>query len=204
MREMKDMNATGRRRLYPFMLNSGMIDASQLAQEIAHGCSFTVADVKGLISAMAEAIAVNVAAGKSVRIDGVGVFSASLGLADGAEAEEAGTETRRNARSVRLRSIRFRPDGRLVQRAADSMRLERADDTLLRTDMSTGLDERRARALAYLEEHVLMHLEDYVALTGMSRSQAQRELKALAADPDSGIGVAGRSTHRYYIRKPQP
>ncbi len=49
MDEMNDLNATGRRRLYPRMEITGQVDLRKLAREISIGTTFTAGDVVGVV-----------------------------------------------------------------------------------------------------------------------------------------------------------
>ena len=82
MQEMPDMRQTGERKLYPRMEMEGQISTDDLAESISEGSSFTTGDVKGMIAALARQLAFGMRNGMSVKIDGIGIFSASLALDD--------------------------------------------------------------------------------------------------------------------------
>lgn len=62
-------------------------------------------------------------------------------------------------------------------------------------------EERRTRALDYLDEHPFLRIQDYMAITGLKRSSANRELLRLSNDPASGITISGYGSHRVYVRR---
>lgn len=62
-------------------------------------------------------------------------------------------------------------------------------------------EERRTRALDYLHEHSFLRIQDYMAITGLKRSSANRELLRLSSDPASGITISGYGSHRMYVRR---
>ena len=62
-------------------------------------------------------------------------------------------------------------------------------------------EERRTRALDYLHEHPFLRIQDYMAITGLKRSSANRELLRLSSDPASGLTISGYGSHRVYVRR---
>ena len=57
---------------------------------------------------------------------------------------------------------------------------------------------RLASARAYLEIHHVMTIQEYADAQHLSYTAAQRELKAAAQDPASGIAAVGSGSHRIY------
>lgn len=80
MQELTLPNEDGKRILYPKILLCGQRDLEYIAAHVAYASSFTRGDVKGMIQAVAEEIAGNMAEGYSVKIDGLGTFTPALGL----------------------------------------------------------------------------------------------------------------------------
>ena len=64
-----------------------------------------------------------------------------------------------------------------------------------------SVQERYEMALQYIERNGFMKQAEYVALTGLSRTMASRELKQLCNDPDSEISRKGRGPAIIYIKK---
>ena len=86
MQEMPDLNQTGERRSYPRLILDGQTTTDELAGAIAAATTFGAGEVKGLLGALAERLAVEMRRGKSVKLDGIGTFTAALGLREGFEA----------------------------------------------------------------------------------------------------------------------
>ena len=132
MDEMNDLNATGRRRLYPRMEITGQVDLRKLAREISIGTTFTAGDVVGVVGTLQRKIAQYVADGKTVKIDGIGTFSASLKLRKGCQPEFAdGEGSKRNAQSVVVGGVNFRPAKELLSDTNSSCALFSKKETLL-------------------------------------------------------------------------
>ena len=100
MREMPDMQGTGKRTMYPKMISRGTMGPDEIAELISSQSTFSPGEVKGLVAALARTIAYGVASGYTVKIEEIGSFSASLALRKGVESEEAegGTRSQRDDR----------------------------------------------------------------------------------------------------------
>ncbi|MBR4936215.1 MAG: HU family DNA-binding protein [Bacteroidaceae bacterium] len=197
MRKMPSLNGD-ETVLYPQMFGRGVFDTDELAQQLSERCSLTPGDVKAALSGLADMMAERMAAGYSVRLDGIGVFSASLGLVDGKEREQM-EGARRNAASIKVRGVNFRADRQLVQRTDANCRPERTTRRFATSSTRYTPQERLQLALDYIAAHGRMRLDDYVRLTGLTRSTASRELCRLAADATSGLQSNGRGPVKCYV-----
>ncbi len=200
MRELPDLRRTGRRQLYPYLEISRQMSTSELIARIQAGNTFTQADVQGVLSALSQHIALAVSEGCSVKLEGIGTFRASLSLVQGAEGEQPDSVTRRNAQSICIRTLRFRPDSRLVADANRHFRPTRTPSALL-TASPYKAEERLALAQAHLAVHPFIRVADYCALTGLRKTAAQKELRKWASDAGSEIKTVGRGGHKVYVRK---
>lgn len=201
MQEMPDLNQTGEQRSYPRLILDGQTTTDELAEAIAAGTTFGAGEVKGLLSALAERLAVEMRRGKSVKVDGIGTFTAALGLREGFDPETPGTATRRNARSITVRTIRFRPDKALVSETGRGLRLERAEEKAAASSARYTPEERAALARDFLERRPVLRVADYCRLTGLLPTMAREELRRLAADPQSGLAADGAGSHRVYVKR---
>lgn len=197
MREMPDMQGTGKRTMYPKMISRGTMGPDEIAELISSQSTFSPGEVKGLVSALARTIAYGVASGYTVKIEEIGSFSASLALRKGVESEEAEGGTRRNAASVTIGGVNFRPDKALIREARTRAHLER---TTVRRSRRPDLtrEERLALALRHIDGNSLLRVADYCSLTGLGRTAAAEELRAFARE--GRIGSTGHGTHKVYIR----
>ena len=197
MREMPDMQGTGKRTMYPKMISRGTMGPDEIAELISSQSTFSPGEVKGLVAALARTIAYGVASGYTVKIEEIGSFSASLALRKGVESEEAEGGTRRNAASVTIGGVNFRPDKALIREARTRAHLER---TTVRRSRRPDLtrEERLALALRHIDGNSLLRVADYCSLTGLGHTAAAEELRAF--DREGRIGSTGHGTHKVYIR----
>lgn len=194
MQEMPDVRGNGKRTTYPKMIIEHQVELRRLAREIADGTTFGVGEVEGIICTLVSKMANYMAWGYSVRVNGMGAFAPALQLKAGAERED-NSPTRRNATSIEIGGVHFRPDRELIEQIARGCKLERAKPRRY-TSPSTGREERTALALSHLHTHGRLSVAEYIGMTGLSRTSAVRELAKLR---EAGtVAMQGRGSHSFY------
>lgn len=202
MQESNLPNEEGKRVLFPRMKLWGQTDLDEITRQICRASTFSPGDVKGLVQALAGEIAFAMAEGKSVKIDGIGTFTPSLGLREGFERETGEPDgTRRNAMSIYLKSVHFRADKALLEQTARHCDLKRATWKFRKSSTRYTPEQRLALAQQYLESHPTLTVADYARLTGLLHNAAARELRRWREDETSGIDTQGRGTHKVYVKK---
>lgn len=206
MQELTLPNEEGKKVVYPRIKLWGQVDLEYLASHINYASSFTPGDIVGLVKALTEAVATEMAHGNSVKIDGLGIFTPSLGLRPQAEGQRAlceseGKEYRPNATSLYLRNINFRADKELIEQTARRYSLSKSEWKFRRSSQRYTPEQRLRLAQDYLKKTPLLRVRDYCDLTGLLRDAAARELKRWSETPGSGIGHMGTGSHKVYVRK---
>lgn len=179
--------------------NVGMERLLDYLDSANNGVSRSMA--QGAIIALAGAIQRFLCLGHSVTVDGLGTFSISLKVKDDKEMEASSDdEKRRNAQSVEVGSINFRPTPSFLAEVNKRIKLERVEtNKISRSPYSKA--ERVQRALDFLGSHPFLTVNDYCQLTGLAHTSATTELRELAADPTSGLAHQGRGSHKVYVKK---
>ena len=150
---------------------------------------------------MVQTMARLLADGHTVTIGGLGTFRTAIGVMEGKEQDTFDDdEPKRNAQSIEVKGVNFRADKALVKDIRVQCRLERGKESRLHRSPYTR-EERLARALAFMEEHTVLRVPDYVKLTGLSRTTASLELRELCQDPTSGIRSMGQRASKVYIKR---
>ena len=140
------------------------------------------------------------AEGRSVRIDGIGLFTPTVKLRKGKERENIeGNYPRRNAASIEIGGINFRADRTLINETNTLCNLERGSGVKKCRRPKTTAEERLNIVKKYLEENPFITVSDYSKMVELNRTTAAKELKAWAADTESGIAIKGLGTHKVYI-----
>jgi hypothetical protein len=155
--------------------------------------------ILGVLSLVSEKLALNMAEGYSVKLDGIGTFNAKLGVRDDVlqDAFEEGERTH-NAKSIMVTGVSYRADNDLIRNTSRKCVLKRGGESRLRKTKFT-LEERIQKARDFLEKNMFMRVPDYVRLTGLSRTAASMELCKLVLDPTSGITSKGQRSQKYYV-----
>ncbi len=198
-REMADMNGTGQSQAYYKMEITRNVDYHEFIERcIQHG-GFQRSTLVGALAHVGRELALTLAQGYSVTIEGLGTFTPRLGVRPDMDQDsfEAGQPSH-NAFALRVNGVNYRADKELVSQVDDHCRLERGASSRLRRSPYTE-QERIAMACQFLREHTIMHTADYARLVGLSYTTASRELCRLSQDSSSGITARGRKSAKVYM-----
>ena len=106
MKEMPDLQGTGEPITYPKMVMTGQTSTRELAEYIAMTSGFSKGVTEGIICELGEALAHEMGMGRSVKIEGLGVFTPALSIYPDKEREQPQeSTTKRNARSIYVSGI---------------------------------------------------------------------------------------------------
>lgn len=145
--------------------------------------------------------------GHNIKIDGLGVFSLTLGFDESSPSEKAALKNtdddpKTKYRHVCIKGINFKPDQKLLKALNKDTCFERSEaDVQVSQKTKLSREERLARAKAIIEKNGFMTLYDYANATHQSRSVASKDLRQIVADPNSGITTRGSHSHKVWIAK---
>ena len=196
--EIPDLNGTGRTQAY-YKMELTPMSFEQFISQCAREGRMDEAHILGILTLVSEKLALCMAEGRSVKLNGIGTFHAKLGMRSDMlqDAFEDGEPTH-NAKSITVTGVSFRADPDLVQTTRRKCRLEKGGVSRIRKTKFT-LEERIQKAREFLEKNMFMRVPDYVRLTGLSRPSASKELRQLALNPSSGIASRGSRSQKYYV-----
>ena len=197
-KEYPDLNGTGYTQAYYKMLTTAM-DYEAFVELCCREGAMPKDAIKGVLTLVSEKLALCMAEGHAVKIDGIGTFTAKLGVRDDLlpDAFEPG-ERHHNAGAVEVKGVNYRADRELVANCREKCHLESGGVSRLHKPKTT-LEERMEKARQYLREHPLMRVDDYAWLTGQARTTASMELRRIAENPASGITYTGSRSQKHYI-----
>ena len=200
--EMPDIAGKGEHQVYYRMQTERNIGAAEFVEEVTGvGTGLSEGAVTHVLEQMVQTMARLLADGHTVTIGGLGTFRTAIGVMEGKEQDAFDAdEPKRNAQSIEVKGVNFRADKALVKDIRVQCRLERGKESRLHRSPYTR-EERLARALAFMEEHTVLCVLDYVKLTGLSRTTASLELRELCQDPTSGIRSMGQRASKVYIKR---
>ena len=200
MQESNLPNEEGKPVFYPRMKLWNQVDLEYLANNINYASTFTPGDIMGLVRSLTQEIAGQMAQGNSVKVDGLGIFTPSLGLRQGKERETGEAESRkRNAMSICIDNIDFRADKQLIEETGRRCMLNRSKLKPARSSQKFTPEQRLELAQKFLEENPYMQVADYCRLTGLLRNSAAKELRQWATQPETGIATRGSASHKVYV-----
>ena len=204
LQEMGDMQRDGKTKVYPKLMVYSQISQEDFIKSIRSRAGiFSEGVAEGLFITMAECLTDWLSEGHTVKIEGLGTFSLSLGFTDdkGNEMEDELTDKRR-IRKVEVRSVKFKPDPELLKEVQQKTTLEREMTGVKRVlQQKYSMEEKLQRALEKIESQGFITLQQYANLNKVCRTIASKELNAFAKDPSSGITTMGQASHKVWIKK---
>lgn len=198
--EMPDMAGTGEKKVYYRIKTYRNIGMEEFIKKMTYHGNISRGTAISALTQAVETLGELIGSGYSVSIDGLGTFKATIGLCRNKEMDCLdGNTPKHNAKSLCLNGINYRADKELIKRAERYCKLERSHVSRLHKSTFTK-EERLARALQFIDERGYMRIDDYVSLTGLSRTTACNELIELRRDPNNGITTEGRGPATVYVR----
>ena len=196
--EIPDLNGTGRTQAY-YKMELTPMTFEQFISQCAREGKMEEAQIIGVLTLVSEKLALCMAEGRSVKLNGIGTFHAKLGMRSDMlqDAFEEGEPTH-NAKSITVTGVSFRADPDLTQNTRRKCVLEKGGVSRIRKTTLT-LDQRIQKAHEFLENNMFMRVPDYERITGLSHSAATKELRQLALNPSSGIASRGSRSQKYYV-----
>ena len=203
LHELPNGMGDGESALFPKMQIYTMFDYDKVVELIhSYSPSFSEGVIRGVLDGLTVAMKSALPNGHSMKIDGLGVFSLSLGFSD----EKAGTsgdelKRKENYRHVCAKGINFKVDQELIKDINRESTFERAQPGVQRFESpESTLEQRMQRARQLISEHGYITLSDYAIANHISRSMASRDLKRIASDPASGIIAKGSHSHKVWVK----
>ena len=206
LKEMAEGMADGHKTLYPKMQTYSLHDYETV---IEHMRDYAGSIGEGMIRAVFDALVSTMKSwmpmGHNIKIDGLGVFSLTLGFDESSPSEKAESKNtdgdpKTKYRHVCIKGINFKPDPKLLQALNKEATFERGEaDVQVPQKTKLSREERIARAKAIIAKNGFMTLYDYANATHQSRSVASKDLRQIVADPTSGITTRGTHSHKVWI-----
>ncbi len=209
LQELPDEMTDGKKVMFPKMKTYSLHDYETVVRHI-HDCDSTFSEgvIRRVLNAFTSAMKIWMPMGHNIKVDGLGVFSLSLGFDTSMPSEEAlsqlpdGADPKTKYRHVCIKGINFKPDQELLQELNNRASFDRScAEVKVPRKNRYSYEERLAKAQAIIGTNGFMTLTDYVLATGLSRSAASADLKRIVADSDSGITTRGSHSHKVWIAR---
>ena len=208
LKEMAEGMADGNKTLYPKMQTYSLHDYETVIQHMRdYSGSISEGLIRAVFDALVSVMESWMPTGHNIKIDGLGVFSLTLGFDESSPSEKAESqnkdgEPKTKYRHVCIKGINFKPDPKLLQALNREATFERGEAEV-QVPHKTKLtrEERLSKAKAIIAKNGFMTLYDYANATHQSRSVASKDLRQIVADPSSGITTRGSHSHKVWIAK---
>ena len=184
-------NSDGKSRLFPRIVNAGVVDNNELAEILANRSHLSKGTVLCVLDDLSDAIASLLCEGKKVDVSSLGRFRLSLGTEAVVTTEESNT-----TRGIHVRGVKFQPSGDLLQSIGKpSFRINDRRATIVKysaTDLLPRLKE-------FMQQHTVFTSSEFAQLFHFKRSTALVRLKELT---DMGeIKKIGNGKDTRYAKK---
>ena len=212
LKELPGEMTEGRTVVYPKMQIYSLHDYEKVIQDMrvyAGGISEGI--IRAVFDALASAMACWMPMGHTMKIDGLGVFSLSLGFDTSTPSEKAILQKQENVddddpkqkyRHVCIKGINFKPDPELLKEMNKLASFDRVGVAVeVQKKSLYSREERLTKAKAIIRLHGYMTLTDYALATGLYKSAASKDLKQIVADASSGITARGQHSHKIWIER---
>ena len=208
LKEMAEGMADGHKTLYPKMQTYSLHDYETVIDHMRdYAGSLSKGTIRAVFDALVSVMESWMPMGHNIKIDGLGVFSLSLGFDESSPSEKmelknTADDPKTKYRHVCIKGINFKPDPKLLQALNKEATFERGEiDVQVPQKTKLSREERIARAKAIIAKNGFMTLYDYANATHQSRSVASKDLRQIVADPNSGITIRGSHSHKVWIAK---
>ena len=202
LKEMNDLDGKGKGRVYPQMVINRLMTTEDLVERMQNNTRLGSAVIHAMLLSLGENIATLLDSGFSVKIDNFGTFSLSLGFADKKGNKLEDEDDKMKYRRVMVKNITFKPESDLVFNINKNIRLERHVPGVVKSESDSFTpEERRLRAIDFIDRHGQITLQEYANLNNISRSKASRELNKLEGIEGSGIRGYGNAPHKVWKKE---
>ena len=199
LKELNKELTDGKKVVFPKMQTYSQHDFETVLKHMqTYAGNFSEGTMRAVIDALVETMKSWMPMGHSMKIDGLGTFSLSLGFKD----KDTDEDPKTKYRHICIKGINFKPDAKLIAALNKQADFERAEkDVVVPKKCSYTTSERIEKAQAIIANNGFMTLSDYARATGQCRSAASNDLKRLTALPDSTIATRGSGSHKVWVRR---
>ena len=198
----------GKKIVYPKMQTYSLHDYETVIEHM-HDYAGSISEgmIRAVFDALVSVMESWMPMGHNLKIDGLGVFSLSLGFDESSPSEKAELqnnegEPKTKYRHVCIKGINFKPDPKLLQALNKEADFERGEaEVQVPQKTKSSREERLAKAKAIIAKNGFMTLCEYANATHQSRSVASKDLQQIVAAPASGITTRGSHSHKVWVAK---
>lgn len=177
--------------LHARLVNQRIIRSQELAEDISDACSFSTADVKGMLEALKRRLAFHLRYGAIIEFEGLGTFSVSL------KCPPLANEKDIKPKHVQFNKVIFRCSKELRDQLKN-MNVDRADEESRLQALTP--DKRKANILNYLQREGSISSSECRGLNGCSKYMALKDLNELL-EAGKIVRLGYRSNAQYGLKE---
>ena len=181
----------GKPTLHARLVNQRIIRTEELAEYISDSCSFSTADVKGMLEALKNRLATGLKHGAIIELEGLGTFTVSMKCPALMEEKDI------KPKHVQFNKVVFRC-AKELRRDLKHMEVERSGEKSRLKGLSA--DKRKANILNYLQANETISSSSCRGLNGCSKYMALKDLGELREEGKI-VRLGYRSNAQYGLAK---
>lgn len=209
LQELPEEMADGKKVIFPKMQAYSLHDFDTVIKHMRdYAGNLSEGTIRAVFDAFTSVMESWMPMGHTIKVDGLGVFSLSLGFDTSTPSEKemqhssnTAKEPKDSYRHVCIKNINFKPDAELIKRLNSQATFNRVGTNIVspqRTKLT--YEERIAKAKAIINQQGYMTLTDYAIATEQSRTAASIDLKKISATTTSGITTRGSHSHKVWVK----
>lgn len=209
LQELPEEMADGKKVVFPKMQTYSLHDFETVIKHMRdYVGNLSEGTIRAVFDAFTSVMESWMPMGHTIKVDGLGVFSLSLGFDTSTPSEKemqhssnTAKEPKDSYRHVCIKNINFKPDAELIKRLNSQATFNRVGTNIVspqRTKLT--YEERIAKAKAIINQQGYMTLTDYAIATEQSRTAASIDLKKISATTTSGITTRGSHSHKVWVK----
>lgn len=190
----------GNPRKFPRIVVNEQVSPAEMRRSIAAACSLPENEVAAVLAAFVGKMEEQLAAGNSVKVDGLGIFTPGVKWRDELERGKVKPgEPHRYRQRVAVDAISFKAAKELVRGVNDKADWKLSKRLFKHSSTKYTREQRYAMAVTFLRDHPTISSRKYAELTGLRPSAANKELNMFVEDPTSAITSRGTGVHKKYV-----
>jgi predicted histone-like DNA-binding protein len=209
LQELPEEMADGKKVVFPKMQTYSLHDFDTVIKHMRdYAGNLSEGTIRAVFDAFTSVMESWMPMGHTIKVDGLGVFSLSLGFDTSTPSEKemqhcsnTAKEPKDSYRHVCIKNINFKPDAELIKRLNSQATFNRVETNIVspqRTKLT--YEERITKAKAIINQQGYMTLTDYAIATEQSRTAASIDLKKISATTTSGITTRGSHSHKVWVK----
>lgn len=185
MQEMNNLQDDKKKRMYARMANMRVATYKMVVDDLTKATGVPAAQIAAVLTALPERMAFWFDQNHSVKIDGLGLFTPTLGTTKYFNMDSDKVNERSvNADMLGVNAVAFRADSDFMRMVNGKVHLKRSQyvKTIRPKESPYTQEERKEMLLDYIEKNGSIKGLDYCRLVKLKRTAGYNELRALAAE----------------------